>query len=101
MRRIYLRGRENISKRQLIHVGAFNLGLVLRHKPGAGTPRELRNRQQRLVFVFIRFASLLRRTRRLPGPVDNTFDVSSPQLRRWAREIVDAEFQGFCHRLLI
>jgi transposase len=52
MRRVYLRGRENISKRQLIHVGAFNLGLVLRHKLGAGTPRELRNQQQLLIFVF-------------------------------------------------
>ena len=59
MRRVYLRGRENISKRQLIHVGAFNLGLVLRQKLGAGTPRELRNRRQRLVFVFysLRFAA--------------------------------------------
>ena len=52
MRRVYLRGRENICKRQLIHVGAFNLGLVLRKKLGAGTPRELRNRRQRLLFVF-------------------------------------------------
>lgn len=52
MRRVYLRGRENISKRQLIHVGAFNLGLVLRKKLGAGTPRELRNRRQRFIFVF-------------------------------------------------
>lgn len=52
MRRVYLRGRENIWKRQLIHVGAFNLGLVLRNKLGAGTPRELRNRQQELIFVF-------------------------------------------------
>ena len=52
MRRVYLRGRENISKRQLIHVGAFNLGLVLRKKLGAGTPRELRNRQRAVRFVF-------------------------------------------------
>ena len=52
MRRVYLRGRENISKRQLIHVGAFNLGLVLRHKLGAGTPRELRNRRQLLIFIL-------------------------------------------------
>lgn len=51
MRRLYLRGRENISKRQLIHVGAFNLGLVLRNHIGAGTPRELRNRRQQLAFV--------------------------------------------------
>jgi transposase len=49
MRRCYLRGHENILKRQLVHVGAFNLSLILRTLLGAGTPRELRNRFGRLV----------------------------------------------------
>ena len=49
MRRCHLRGRENILKRQLIHVGAFNLSLVMRKLLGAGTPRELRNRFAMLV----------------------------------------------------
>src|SRR6266700_3698528 len=40
MRRTHLRGHENILKRQLIHVGAFNLSLILRKLLGAGTPRE-------------------------------------------------------------
>ena len=31
MRRTHLRGHENILKRQLIHVGAFNLSLILLH----------------------------------------------------------------------
>ena len=44
MRRTHLRGHENILKRQLIHVGAFNLSLILRQLMGAGTPREWRNR---------------------------------------------------------
>jgi hypothetical protein len=44
LRRCHLRGRENILKRQLLHVGAFNLSLVLRKMLGADTPRELRNR---------------------------------------------------------
>src|SRR5713101_3938121 len=39
MRRCHLRGRENILKRQLVHVGAFNLSLILRKLLGAGTPR--------------------------------------------------------------
>ena len=42
MRRTHLRGRENVLKRLLIHVGGFNLSLVLRKKLGAGTPRGLR-----------------------------------------------------------
>jgi len=36
--------RKNILKRQLIHVGAFNLSLILRKLTGAGTPSEWRNR---------------------------------------------------------
>ena len=44
MRRTHLRGHPNILKRQLIHVGAFNLSLILRKLMGAGTPREWRNR---------------------------------------------------------
>ena len=57
MRRVYLRGRENVLKRQLIHVGAFNLSLIFRQTLGAGTPRELRNRRSRLIFVIFRFRS--------------------------------------------
>ena len=49
LRRCHLRGRDNILKRQLIHVGAFNLSLILRQLLGAGTPRELRNRSSYLV----------------------------------------------------
>jgi transposase len=40
MRRTHLRGHANILKRQLVHVGAFNLSLILRQLLGAGTPRE-------------------------------------------------------------
>jgi transposase len=49
MRRCHLRGRENILKRQLAHVSAFNLSLVMRQLLGAGTPRELKSRSVQLV----------------------------------------------------
>ena len=49
MRRTHLRGHNNILKRQLIHVGAFNLSLILRRLLGAGTPREWRNRGNMLL----------------------------------------------------
>jgi len=39
MRRVWLRGRENIQKRYLLHVAGFNLGLLMRVKTGHGTPR--------------------------------------------------------------
>jgi transposase len=41
MRRAWLRGRENVRKRYLIHVAGYNLGLIMRLLTGAGTPREL------------------------------------------------------------
>ena len=41
MRRCWLRGSENILKRLLVHVAAFNLGLVMRKVTGHGTPRGL------------------------------------------------------------
>ena len=53
MRRTHLRGHENILKRQLIHVGAFNLSLILRTLLGAGTPREWKNRQAALVLLVL------------------------------------------------
>src|SRR5450755_3800741 len=59
MRRCHLRGRENILKRQLVHVGAFNLSLILRKLLGAGTPRELKNRAGQ---VFSRLLGFLCRT---------------------------------------
>jgi transposase len=44
MRRTHLRGRSNILKRLLLHAGAFNLGRLLRHLTGLGTPRGLQGR---------------------------------------------------------
>jgi hypothetical protein len=41
MRRAWLRGRQNLQKRHLVHVAGYNLGLIMRLLLGAGTPREL------------------------------------------------------------
>ena len=38
MRSTHLRGRENILKRLVVHIGAFNIGLLLRLLTGMGTP---------------------------------------------------------------
>ena len=53
MRRTHLRGHQNILKRLLIHVGAFNLSLIFRSLLGSGTPREWKNRQSSLFFAFL------------------------------------------------
>jgi hypothetical protein len=55
IRHCTLREQENILKRLLIHVGAFNISLILRKTLGAGTPRELRNRATRLLLRLFKW----------------------------------------------
>src|SRR5271167_4179341 len=61
MRRTHLRGHPNILKRLLIHAGGFNLGLVMRHLLGSGTPRGLQDRQATILAALL---VLLRAPRR-------------------------------------
>jgi len=49
MRRVHLRGRENIEKRYLVHAAAFNLSLLMRAMIGFGTPRGLQGNAARAV----------------------------------------------------
>jgi transposase len=44
LRRAHVRGHENVLKRLLVHVSAFNLGLMMRALFGIGTPRALQGR---------------------------------------------------------
>src|SRR5262245_35281317 len=44
MRRVHLRGHDNIRKRLLIHAGGLNLGMLMRQLFGVGTPRSLQGR---------------------------------------------------------
>ena len=53
MRRVHLRGHDNIRKRLLVHAGGLNLGLLMRTRFGMGTPRGLQGRAAAL------FATLL------------------------------------------
>ena len=61
MRRTHLRGHTNILKRILIHVSGFNLGLIMRHLLGVGTPRGL---QGRVAAVIATLLVLIRAARR-------------------------------------
>ncbi|MGH7347815.1 MAG: transposase [Candidatus Rokuibacteriota bacterium] len=60
LRRVYLRGHPNILKRLIVHAGAFNLGLLMRHVFGCGTPRGLQGRRRPCfvlwLIVYTRFA---------------------------------------------
>jgi transposase len=58
LRRTHLRRHDNILKRVLIHVSAFNLGLVMRHLLGVGTPRGLQGRLIALIGALVSLGRL-------------------------------------------
>ncbi len=51
VRRTWLRGRETVHKRYLIHVAGFNLGVLMRALHGQGMPREAAEAAYVLIFV--------------------------------------------------
>ncbi|HEY8035242.1 MAG TPA: transposase [Methylobacter sp.] len=51
LRRTWLRGRENVHKRYLVHGAGYNLGILRRALFGAGVPREAPS--ARFAFLFI------------------------------------------------
>ena len=58
MRRMYVRGEDNVFKRVLVLAAAFNLGLLLRTLSGWGKPRQPQGRKNRLqVLLFAIFAA--------------------------------------------
>lgn len=59
MRRVHLRQHPNILKRLLVHVAAFNLGLVMRQLSGKGTPRSLQGYRLDFFLALLRFLSEL------------------------------------------
>jgi len=52
MRRTHLKHHDNIAKRLLMHVGGFNLGLLMRKLTGYGKPRRLQGLFWRLFGLF-------------------------------------------------
>ena len=53
MRRTWLRGRENVHKRYLLHVAGHNLSLLMRQLIGAGTPKEAVARGYMAIFLIL------------------------------------------------
>jgi len=51
MRRAWLRGRDNLQKRYLIHISGYNLGLIMRRLTGFGTPRRWANAKISVIWL--------------------------------------------------
>src|SRR6202023_2781808 len=66
MRRVHLRGRDNILKRLLVQGAAFNLSILLRKAFGGGKPRRL----QGCCFpIFAAFWGRIRRATAIPKAI--------------------------------
>jgi transposase len=57
LRRLHVRGKQNVQKRLLLQAAACNLALLLRKMVGAGTPRALHDGLMCLFFILVRFIS--------------------------------------------
>jgi transposase len=62
MRRVHLRGKDNIAKRALIHAAAFNLGLILRKLLGVGTARGAADLRSAVCFAILRLVGAVDRS---------------------------------------
>ena len=60
MRRVFLRGHQNIKKRLLVHVAGFNLSLVMRKVLGRGTPRGFQGLRAAIFALITMAGGLLR-----------------------------------------
>ena len=75
LRRLYVRGQENVLKKLLLQAAACNLALLLRQKLGTGTPRGLHERVRGLFLAILRLLGVVvgccpatKEPRRLPQP---------------------------------
>jgi len=87
MRRVHVRGQEEIRKRMLVHTAAFNLGLLMRKRFGFGTPRGLQGLATAAAAVgdasvcgLTAIFAQIRRFLGLVGPCDGLFRPSGRSL---------------------
>lgn len=76
LRRLHVRGKQNVQKRLLLQAAACNLALLLRKMVGAGTPRALHDVVTNLLFVLMRLISA---THEVNRPADGRPDPISPR----------------------
>ena len=55
LRRVHVRGRDNVAKRVVLQAAAFNLALILRSLTKAGTPRGLADLRKISLTLYVAF----------------------------------------------
>jgi transposase len=67
LRRMYVRGADNVFKRVLVQAAAFNIGLLLRTLSGWGKPRQAQDRLNRLQALFFAVLAVFDSNRAMSG----------------------------------
>jgi transposase len=89
LRRVHVRGRDNVAKRVLLQAAAFNLALILRSITKAGTPKGLADLKMQLFCALCRvLAALQTLSTRPTSPwlgLDNFAPISHSAAKRCSR----------------
>jgi transposase len=97
MRRVHLRGHENICKRLVIHAAGFNLALLMRLLVGVGTPRSLQGRRRALLAALSALLSLLiDRLRSLLAPIPYSRRLAMNDVTGTAVRLSDPKIDTRC-----
>jgi transposase len=82
MRRLHVRGLNNVAKRAILQAAAFNLALILRSLTKAGTPRGLAERHLAALGLFLRFLAAWERRQGDSGRESRRISAQQPFLAR-------------------
>jgi transposase len=80
LRRMYVRGADNVFKRVLVQAAAFNIGLLLRTLSGWGKPRQAQGRLNRLQALFFAVLAVFDSHRAMSGWLERLGSQLFPEI---------------------
>ena len=95
MRRLHVRGRDNVAKRVLLQATAFNLALILRSITKAGTPKGLADIRRNLFFTLCCVLAALRASASRLTPDSHDQPLPSVRPRAHSRQSCRCRKAGF------
>ena len=95
MRRLHVRGRDNVAKRVLLQATAFNLALILRSITKAGTPKGLADIRTNLFFTLCCVLAALRASASRLTPDSHDQPLPSVRPRAHSRQSCRCRKAGF------
>src|SRR5205814_10076470 len=95
LRRVHVRGRDNVAKRVLLQAAAFNLALILRSITKAGTPKGLADLKSKLCCALCRLLAALSS---LPAPTISSHETLLTKTYRPARQRSSSSKFSHCRK---